>query len=42
VRFEEVELNATTPPSAEASPYAGVDAAARLRITLADDAVRHT
>lgn len=40
VRFEEAELNAATPPSAEASPYAGMDAKARLRITLAEDAAR--
>jgi hypothetical protein len=40
VLFEQAELNDSTPPSAEASPYASVDAEARLRITLADEAVR--
>lgn len=40
VRFEEAELNAATLPSTEASPYAGINAEARLRITLTEDAVR--
>jgi len=40
VRFEQAQLESSTPPSAEASPYAGEDAVARLRITLAGDAVQ--
>jgi hypothetical protein len=40
VRLAQAELTAATPPSAEASPYTGVDAEARLRITLAEDAAR--